>query len=303
MPERDWFEQLGPELAAIAEVLRDAPAEHFRLRLKEELMQAVTTPNESKGPSYLPEGMHSINPYLVVRGAAALLDFIAATLGGQERLRVPLPDGSLMHSEIGVGDSVIEIADANARFAPVEMSLHVYVPDIDAAFERALQAGAESLYPVTDQPYGDREGGLKHPSGITFFIATHQGEHYIPEHLRDVTIGLNPVGAAGLLEFAKQAFDAEEVEVHRGPSGAIGHAKVRIGDSVFELSESHGQWKPMPANLHLYVPDVDETYRRALAAGATSQRPPTDEPYGDRAAGVVDAWGNQWWLATYQGSR
>jgi PhnB protein len=86
---------------------------------------------------------------------------------------------------------------------------------------------------------------------------------------------------------------------HQTPDGIVHHAKMRIGDSVLEMGEAHGQFPAMPLNLHLYVPDADAVYRQALAAGATSVREPVDEPYGDRMAGVRDAFGNVWWIATH----
>ncbi|MCX6620387.1 MAG: VOC family protein, partial [Acidobacteria bacterium] len=76
------------------------------------------------------------------------------------------------------------------------------------------------------------------------------------------------------------------------------HAVVRIGDSALELSEAHRSFQPLPANLHLYVQDADATYRDALTAGATSTLEPYDAPYGDRASGVIDPFGNTWWIHT-----
>jgi PhnB protein len=76
---------------------------------------------------------------------------------------------------------------------------------------------------------------------------------------------------------------------------------VKIGDAMIEMSEAHGRWQPMPASIHLYVPDADALYARALEAGATSILPVTDQPYGERSGGVKDPWGNRWWIATYTG--
>ena len=76
------------------------------------------------------------------------------------------------------------------------------------------------------------------------------------------------------------------------------HAEVKIGDSIIMMGEPTAECKPMPAMIHLYVPDADATYRRALAAGAKSVREPADQFYGNRSGGVEDACGNQWWMAT-----
>ncbi len=121
----------------------------------------------------------------------------------------------------------------------------------------------------------------------------------IPDGYHTVTPYLIVKGAAPLIEFLKRAFDAQERLRMPRPDGTIQHAEVRIGDSVIMLAEAGGEWKPMPASIHLYLLDTDAAYQRALQAGATSLRAPADQPYGDRSAGVQDASGTIWWLATH----
>ena len=116
-----------------------------------------------------------------------------------------------------------------------------------------------------------------------------------------VTPWIISADTARLIDFAKAAFGAEELARIPGPGGeGIGHAEVRIGDSVVMLGEAQDPWKPMPSTLYLYVPDTDATYRRALDAGATSLMEPADQFYGDRNAGVKDPTGNLWWIATHK---
>jgi PhnB protein len=121
----------------------------------------------------------------------------------------------------------------------------------------------------------------------------------IPEGYRTVTPYLVISGVAELIDFMKQAFGAEEVVRMARPDGAVMHGEVRVGDSVIMMGEESGPFEPMPAMIHLYVEDVDATYRRALEAGATSVREPADQFYGDRSGGVKDRFGNQWWIATH----
>ena len=121
-----------------------------------------------------------------------------------------------------------------------------------------------------------------------------------PEGYHTVTPYLTVQGAAKLIDFLKQAFGAQEVFRTMGPDGTIGHAEVRIGDSVVMMAESRGEWKPMPGAIYLYVSDTDAAYKRALQAGATSLMEPADQFYGDRSAGVKDPSGNYWWIATHQ---
>jgi uncharacterized glyoxalase superfamily protein PhnB len=120
----------------------------------------------------------------------------------------------------------------------------------------------------------------------------------IPDGYHTVTPYLTVQGAAKLIEFLGQAFDAAITERIDRPDGTIGHAEVRIGDSLVMIAEAGGKWSPMPTGLYLYVADTDATYERALKAGATSVMEPANQFYGDRNAGVQDASGNYWWIAT-----
>jgi PhnB protein len=122
----------------------------------------------------------------------------------------------------------------------------------------------------------------------------------IPEGYHTVTPYLVVQGVPALIDFLKQAFDAQEIMRIPRPDGAIMHAEVRIGDSAVMMGEAMGEFQPMPGSIHLYVNDADATYQRALQAGATSIMEPADQFYGDRSAGVVDPVGNRWWIATHQ---
>ena len=121
----------------------------------------------------------------------------------------------------------------------------------------------------------------------------------IPEGYRTVTPYLVVDGATNVLDFVKQAFGAEEKFRMDAPDGKIGHAEVQIGDSIVMMGDAGAENPAMPAMIHLYVDDCDATYERALAAGAKSEREPTDQFYGDRSAGVRDSAGNLWWIATH----
>jgi uncharacterized glyoxalase superfamily protein PhnB len=121
----------------------------------------------------------------------------------------------------------------------------------------------------------------------------------IPDGYHSITPYLLGPGTARLIDFLKQAFGAIESGRMERPDGAIMHAELKIGDSMLMLSDGGGEWKAMPASLYLYVPDVDATYQRAIAAGATSVTEPTTQFYGDRHGGVKDPSGNIWWIATH----
>ena len=121
----------------------------------------------------------------------------------------------------------------------------------------------------------------------------------IPDGYHTITPYLIVSGCAKLIDFTKQAFDATEIERMQSPEGRIMHAEVRIGDSVIMMAEASDTFAPMPTSLYLYVADTDATYKKAMNAGATSTMEPANQFYGDRNAGVKDASGNMWWIATH----
>ena len=121
----------------------------------------------------------------------------------------------------------------------------------------------------------------------------------IPDEYHTVQPYLIVKGAVKLIDFMKEAFGAQEKMRMPGPNGTIGHAEVQIGDSVIMLSDAVPELGSMPATMVVYVQDCDAVYKKALAAGGTSERAPEDMFYGDRSAGVNDAFGNRWWVHTH----
>lgn len=129
-----------------------------------------------------PPGQSTVSPYLVAEGAADLVAFIKSVFNAEEQMMMPGPDGIIMHGEMGIGESVIMLADACEHAKPTRSMLHVYVPDVDAAYQRALDAGATSDREPTDQFYGDRTAGVKDKFGNSWYMATHV-EDISPEEL------------------------------------------------------------------------------------------------------------------------
>jgi PhnB protein len=257
----------------------------------------------SSQTNYVPEGFHSLTPYLVCKGTSRLLEFLKQAFAAEETFRMNREDGTIGHASARIADSMLEMADPTDEWKAMPAGLHLYVSNADEVYGRAIQAGAQSLYEPRDMDYGDREGGVEDPSGNQWYIATRKaGKHFAPEGFRSVTPGMSVKDAAKFLQFLVKAFDANVVEKNETPGGSVGHATVRIGDSIFECSEAHGQWGPRAATLHLYVPDVDAVYERALKTGATSLSEPKDQFYGERNGGVMDAWGNHWYVATHKES-
>lgn len=125
----------------------------------------------------------------------------------------------------------------------------------------------------------------------------------IPEGYHTITPYFSVRGASELIEFLKQAFDAEEFERHATPDGTILNSQVKVGDSIVLIAEAPkdmGDRKLMPAMLYMYVNDVDAVYKKAVQAGGKSIMEPVDQFYGDRSGAVEDMAGNQWWIATHK---
>ncbi|HZA23451.1 MAG TPA: VOC family protein [Dehalococcoidia bacterium] len=121
----------------------------------------------------------------------------------------------------------------------------------------------------------------------------------IPDGYHSATPYLMVQGAAGLVDFLKRAFGAEETECLSAPDGTVMHAEVRIGDSIIMIGEAHGEFRVMLSAVHLYVNDADAMYQRALQAGATSVEEPKDQFWGDHLGGGKDAFGNLCWVSTH----
>ncbi len=301
MPDADFKARLKLELIGGA---RQSPTRRQRSRRTQparaqERLEPSLAPSAAPAPPYVREGFHSITPYIAVDGASKMIDFVKRAFGAQETLRVNTDDGRIGHAEVRIEGSMLELGDSSGGSQPNPTALWVFVPDADAAYARAIEAGATSIHEPVDQDYGDREGSVKDPFGNHWYIGTHRAEaEPLPPELRSVTTYMHPVGAPGVINFMKKAFNAEEVERAQDDSGTVHHAKIRIGDSIIAIGEAHGPYHPMPPVLHLYVPEADRTYQRALAAGAVSLSEPADLPYGERCGAVRDPFGNTWYIAT-----
>ena len=139
----------------------------------------------------IPEGYHTVTPYLICMGAAAALEYYKKAFGATERMRMAGPDGKIGHAEIEIGDSVVMLADEAPEmqaFCPTTIggtpvSMCLYVTDVDTVFKRALAGGGMQIHPLQDKFYGDRTGTLRDPFGHMWTIATHK-EDVAPEEMQ-----------------------------------------------------------------------------------------------------------------------
>ena len=289
-----------PELAALVEVaaaLADLPREEFRNRLKSELEAKSRMSTTTVNP--IREGFRTLTPYLIVREADALLDFVKQAFGAQELYRGTGSAGG-MHAEVRIGDSVVMLGGGSQpAIMPMPASLWMYVENSDAVYASAVRAGAKTITPPTDQPYGDREAGVVDVAGNHWYISTHKGARYVRPGMHDVNLYLHPNEPGKLLEFLEKGLGGEILERHNAPDGTLVHAEIRIGSSAMGMGTAREEYPDMPTAIYMYVPDVDAVYARAIAAGAASLYPPADQPYGDRNCGVRDVCGNHWYISTH----
>ena len=138
----------------------------------------------------IPDGYHSVTPYLIFSGASDAIAFYKTALGASEVMRIGGPGGRVGHAELQLGGSRIMLADEHPELGALSaktiggspVSIHLYVEDVDAAVARAVAAGAKLIRPVADQFYGDRTGGIEDPFGYHWYIATHK-EDLTPEEI------------------------------------------------------------------------------------------------------------------------
>jgi PhnB protein len=325
-------------LVQLAAELRNLPREEFKARLKSELLEGRKIMSSVAEPI---AAVHtSATPRLTFKDAAKAIEFYKQAFGAKETMRFEV-GGSIPHAEIRIGDSSITLTEEwpeGGRFSaetlggtPVQMSL--VVDDVDAFAERAVAAGLKTILTIKNQFYGRREGSFVDPFGYTWNISTlveemsveemhrrmkgmttgpeggqmsakDEGVKPVPPGFRMVTPYLVAEDGPALLDFAKEAFGAEEMLRVVTPVGGV-HGEVRIGDSRLMIGGgTPGHKFPStlhPNALHVYVEDADAVCQRALAAGATLIDELRDQEYGERSASVKDAAGNFWYIATHKG--
>lgn len=282
-------------------VTEEMSVDEMHRRMKGE-MPAPQGASEQKGVDPVPRGFRTVTPYLVAADGHALIDFVKQAFEAEEIMRAETPAGGV-HGEVRIGDSIMMVGGGipgkNFPGQLKQNALHVYVEDADGATAKAVAAGATLIDAPRDQEYGERSSTVKDKAGNFWYIATTKGESPVPKGLFSVNPYLHPRRAEPLISFLKRAFSAQEVAKYASPDGVVNHAVVRVGDSVIEMGEAHDKYETMAAMFYLYVPNVDQVYKQAVAAGATSFQEPTDQFYGDRSAGVRDAFGNTWYIATH----
>jgi uncharacterized glyoxalase superfamily protein PhnB len=287
--------ELAP-LAVLAAELRHVPSAAFRERLRANLTRRTTMTTLVLDEKRIREGFTTVTPYIRVR-EAGLLEFLTKVFGATQTSSTQGGAGGV-HREVLVGDSMLMIGEGGAEgqlpFSPA--AFHIYVPDADAAFQRALAAGGTSMGDPEDRPYGERAGFVKDAFDNHWYISTHLGPSFVPEGRRTITPFVHARGVPAYIDFLKRAFNAA-VEMRVEREGIVAHARLLIGNGAIEMADTQGEWETMRTGFYLYVADADALYEQAVAAGATPLSPPADQSYGDRVGSVMDAQGITWFIA------
>jgi PhnB protein len=329
-------------LLRIAADLRDLPRASFKARLKSDLqgrknMSTVAEPVAAVHTTASPrlsfkDAAKAIEFYKNALGARETFRFEAG--GHIAHAAMAIGDSIIMLAEEWPEGG--RFSAETLGFSPVQMVIRV--DDVDAFAERAVAAGLAVKRAVQDQFYGHRDVLLTDPFGYTWSVFTVTEEMSVEEmhrRMKNLTTGpeggqlpqqkeeeegpaVNPIppgyrtvtpylvaeDGPALLEFAKQAFGAEEVFRAVGTAGGL-HGEVRIGDSMLMMGGGipgrEFRATPNTHALHMYVRDSDAVFKKALAAGATVISEPQDQAYGERSGSVKDPAGNHWYIATRKG--
>jgi len=171
----------------------------------------------------MPSGFRTIAPYIIVPRAGEFIEFLVKAFAGTELFRVPIEGSNLiMHAEVGIGNSVIELADANEQILPAPTAIHLYVEDARASFKRAIDAGATSIYEVGEHVSGDTQGAVRDPFGNVWYIAMKGDWTPGPgELVPSVQPYLHLLGSEKMIPFLENAFGGVvQGHVPMSPDGA-----------------------------------------------------------------------------------
>ncbi len=145
----------------------------------------------------IPEGCHSITPYLLVPDVGRLIEFLTKAFGAVERAKIARPDGSILHAQVLIGNSILMIGEPQSPWKPLPTMLYLYVPDVDATYKQAVTAGGVSVGEPMDMFYGDRSACVKDVAENTWWIATHKEELTTAETQKRATEFFKKMGKPG----------------------------------------------------------------------------------------------------------
>ena len=215
---------------------------------------------------YLRPAYRAVTPGFSVQGSTEFLAFLKRAFDAREKDIKWNDDKSIGHGEIMIGDSLIEISEARAAVARPTVLGAPVCPGCRRAICQGGCGGAVAVTPPADADYGDRTANVRDAAGNNWFIATRREGPAVPAGFHSITPYVITRNAGAVMDWAATSFGAVSRAHYPTEDGKVMHAEIQIDDSIVEFSDGSGEWPPSPCNLHLYVPDVDDAYRRALDA-------------------------------------
>jgi PhnB protein len=259
--------------------------------------------------------IREVYPYLIVRGAAAAIEFYQNVFGAEEIFRLPDPEKNRIgHAELKLGPVTIMLADeypelgiqSPAAFGGTGTTIHLHVDNVDALAERALRAGATMVREPTDYDHGERQCRLRDPFGHEWLLGHEIAENsssLLTETRSSVAIRPNLFPALryrdehAAIDWLERAFGFERHALFTNDDGAILHAELKLGPGILMLGSPPEDKEGF--SIYVYVADLDAHYARAMRAEAEIVRPLADTSYGTREYGARDLDGHLWFFGTY----
>jgi PhnB protein len=265
------------------------------------------------------QAIREVYPYLIVRGAAAAIEFYRTVFGAEEIFRLPQPeDGRIGHAELKLGPITIMLADefpelgirSPLAFGGTGTTLHLHVDDVDTLAERALHAGATMVREPADYDHGERQCRVRDPFGHEWLLG-HEIEKSSqkgtpPRREVKSTVGAGRPNLFPCLRFRdehaamdwlERAFGFERHAVYADDDGIILHVELKLGPGILMLGSAPED--QLGYSIYVYVEDLDAHYACAREAGAEITRPLADTSYGTREYGARDLDGHLWFFGTY----
>jgi PhnB protein len=249
-----------------------------------------------------PKGYSTVCPYIMVNDVEKQMQFLQTAFNATIKENLKGPDGLTMHGEVQIGNIVLLIG-LQTKEIPAQPGMnYVYVDNVHQPYANAMGAGALSITQPTDRFYGVSEAGFKDLHGNTWWAA-----HFLINESDDM-YGYSTVcpylvvtDVARQAEFLQTVFNAGVKDMAKQPEGEVVQAEMKIGDVVVIISKSSDELPAQPGMNYVYVNDVDDTYKKAINAGAASITEPAERFYGAKEGGFKDTEGNTWWVAQFKG--
>lgn len=257
--------------------------------------------------------IREVYPYLIVRDAAAAIDFYRTVFGAEEIFRLPAEKGRIGHAELKLGPMTMMLADeypelgirSPLAYGGTGTTLHLHVDDVDTLAATAVRSGATMVRAPADYDHGERQCRVRDPFGHEWLLGHEIAKASpAPRPGNGARPNLYPAlrfrDELGAMDWLERAFGFARHAVYTGDDGQLVHAELKLGSGILMMGSAPED--KLGFSIYVYVEDLDAHYARARAAGAEIVRPLADTSYGSREYGARDLDGHLWYFGTYQPS-